>query len=605
MKPLILFTGVIAATLAIPFAHASETLNYKQDQIIVTAKGNQTIEDAFQTTHIFKLADIENAQASDVPDLLNQLVGIGITDSGGRGSVTGVFLRGLSSSQTIVLIDGVRVGSASLGTVTLNSYPIEAIERIEVLKGPFSGIYGADGVAGVIQLFTKKGGDGLGNVSLSIGSDSLKEVSATLNGGNDRNSFHLSVFKEETDGLDRTSILSAGNDDQDAFEESAFSIGAKLSFSDHTVATLSSLYSDGNAEFDNLFGSDPGLNTNTKTVSSAINLSTRLNPSITWNNTLGINKDESVTNGDFPSDITTKRNSIGTELVAALGEDTVITTGLDYYDEEIEAVFTDFPVTDRDNKAAYMQIKTTGDIFGLVASLRHDDNSAYGSDSNASVSASYQINDSIRAIASYGTAFVAPSFNFLYFPFFGNPDLLPEESQQAEIRLEGSLGALSWSISAHQTDVENLFSFDPATFLAANIGEAEIKGVELQASTQLLDWQFDLSLDLLSAKNKLTDVELDDRAEKTLRMSASKEYGDLILGLDLKAESDRFDNQGTKLSSYAVIDVRANYQINQQLSLAAKIDNLLDKDYTTNLIGLTDQYNTPGRQAKLSLKYTF
>jgi len=537
--------------------------------------------------------------------LLDNLVGFSVTDTGGRGSVTSYFMRGLSNSQIIVLIDGVRVGSASLGTVTLNSYPVEAIERIEVLKGPFSGIYGADGVGGVIQLFTKKGGEGRGSVSLSLGSDSLKEISASLNGGDENNSFHLSVYKEETDGFDRTSIATGGNQDDDAFEETAVSFGAKLSLGDNTVAKFSSLYSDGSADFDNLFGTDPSLKTDTKTLSSALNVSTQLSDSLTWQNTLGVNKDESVTNGAFPSDITTNRDSIGTELIATLNDSTIVTTGLDYYEEEIDAVYTEFPVAERDNKAAYAQLQTNSGDLGLVASLRYDDNSAYGSDTNGSVSVSYQLNDSVRAIASYGTAFAAPSFNFLYFPFFGNPDLLPEESKQTEIRFEGNQANVDWSVSAYQTDVENLFSFDPATFLAANIGEAEIKGWEFQARTELADWLVSLSLDLLSAKNTLTNVELDDRAEKTLKINASKDFGDLTLAFDVKAESDRFDNQGTEVSSHTLLDVRSNYQINDQLSLDAKISNVFDKDYAVNLIGTDNQYNTGGRQAEITLRYNF
>jgi vitamin B12 transporter len=595
----------IAACVMPSLAYANGTQSNQADEVIVTAKGSQTLDNAFQTTHVFNLQDIETVQADDVPSLLNQLVGFSVTDTGGRGSVTSYFMRGLSNSQIIVLIDGVRVGSASLGTVTLNAYPVEAIERIEVLKGPFSGIYGADGVGGVIQLFTKKSGEGLGNVSLTLGSDSLTEVSASLNGGDEKNSFHLSVHAEETDGFDRTSILSGGNSDDDAFEETAFSFGAKLTLGDSTVTKLSALYSDGTADFDNLFGTDPGLKTDTKTFSSALNFTTELSANLIWQNTLGINKDESVTNGDFPSDITTNRDSIGTELIAKLNDSTILTSGLDYYEEEIEAVFTEFPVSERDNKAVYTQLQTSRGDLGLVASLRYDDNSAYGSNTNGSVSLSYQLNDSLRAIASYGTAFAAPSFNFLYFPFFGNPDLLPEESKQSEIRLEGSQAAFNWSISAYQTDVENLFSFDPVTFLAANVGEAEISGWELQANTEIADWQVGISLDLLSAKDVLSNVKLDDRAEKTLKVNASKDFGDLVLAFDLSAESNRFDNQGTELSGFGLLDVRASYQITEQFSLNAKVSNVFDKDYTINLAGFSEHYNTAGRQAKLALKYSF
>jgi vitamin B12 transporter len=178
-------------------ASSSVALSQDIEEVVVTAKNNQTLEDVLQTIHVFDLNDIEASQAQTIPALIDQIPGISFRDSGGRGSATGVFLRGASSSQTIVLIDGVRVGSATLGAAALNSYPIEAIERIEILKGPFSGVYGADAVGGVIQLFTKKGGEGMGSVRASVGSDSLEEFDVSFNAGDQRNSFHLSAVSIE------------------------------------------------------------------------------------------------------------------------------------------------------------------------------------------------------------------------------------------------------------------------------------------------------------------------------------------------------------------------------------------------------------------------
>ena len=231
--------------------------------------------------------------------------------------------------------------------------------------------------------------------------------------------------------------------------------------------------------------------------------------------------------------------------------------------------------------------------------------SAYGSDSNGSVAVGYNFSDSVRAVASYGTAFSAPSFNFLYFPFFGNPDLLPEESTSTEISLIGHSDKVNWRVSAYQNDVENLFSFDPSTFLAANVGEAEIEGIEIEISTNWADWQISLFADLLSAENKDTGVELDDRAERTIALSAARDFGKFDLRFDIKSESDRFDNSGTELASYTLFDVSATYQVTDKFKVLANIDNLFDKDYTVNLIGLNDRFNTGGTQAKLGLQYDF
>ena len=583
---------------------SATTLANNNDEIVVTAKGNQSISDVLAISHVFTLEDIEAAQVKDITGLLDQLPGVSVRDSGGRGSQTSVFVRGASNSQIIVLIDGVRVGSATLGAAALNAYPVEAIERVEVVKGPFSGLYGADAVGGVIQIFTKKGGQGLGSISATVGSNSLQEYSLSFNAGDERNSFHVSAQSEDTDGIDRTSILSGGNDDKDGYEETAVSLGAKLSFGENTVAQLSVLGTNNTAEFDNTFGSDSGLMTDGKTMSAALNVTTNLTDTLTWTNLFGSNQDELITNGDFPSEFVTNRDSLGTELAYVFAGGSLLTAGLDYYQEEIESSNT-FPVTDRDNTGIYAQIQTDLGEFGLVGSLRYDDNSAYGTTSNGSLALDYNFSENLRAVFSAGSAFVAPSFNFLYFPFFGNPDILPEESDNVELSLLGTAGAVDWRVSAYQADIKNLFSFNPATFLAANVGEAELKGVEIELSTQWAEWDFTASADFLSAENSDTGIELDDRAEQTFALSANRNFGKLDLRVDVKAESGRHDNSGTELSGYGLFDLSAKYQFNDQLSLLANVDNVFDKDYTVNLIGANNRYNTEGRQAQLKLKYNF
>jgi len=576
-----------------------------REEIVVTAKNNQLLENVLQTTHVFDLQAIQNAQVKDIPQLIDQLAGISVRDSGGRGSATSVFIRGASNSQIIVLIDGVRVGSATLGSAALNSYPVEAIERIEVIKGPFSGIYGADAAAGVIQLFTKKGGEGIGSIQASAGTDSLQEYALSLNAGDERNSFHISAHSEDTQGIDRTSILSGGNDDVDGFEETAISLGGRVSFGDYTQANLNILATDSTVDFDNTFGIDPGLQTENETLSAAVNVSTRLTPNTQWTTTLGVNEDQSITNGSFPSNLTTNRDSLGSELFISLNSDTALTTGVDYYEEVIDSPTTNFAVSERDNKGIFAQLTSKIGSWAIASSVRYDDNSAYGSDTNGSLALSVDLSDNIDLTASYGTAFSAPSFNRLYFPNFGNPDILPEESESVEVKLAGRHNAIDWYVSAYKTNFENLFSFNPVTFLAANIGEAELEGIEVSANINWAEWDISVNADLLSATNKATGVELDDRAERTLALAAARDFGKLNIGFNVKAESDRFDLFGTELSSYALFDIRASYQINDSLKVYANVDNVFDKDYTLNLINATERFNTQGRQAKVTLRYNF
>lgn len=594
----------IPTLLFFSYAAVSSAADQEVPEIVVTAKGNRSLAETLPTVHVITLQDIELAQVRDIPELLDSIAGVSVRDSGGRGSATSVFVRGTANSQIIVLIDGVRVGSASLGAAALNSYPIDAIARVEIVKGPLSGIYGADAAGGVIQLFTKKGGQGLGVATASIGSDSLTEYGLSFSGGNEKNSFHISAQAEETDGIDSTSIITGGNEDLDGFEETAFSLGAKVTLTDSTIANLSVLYSDASVDFDNTFGADTGFVTDNQTLSTALNITSRISETAAWSTTLGINEEEADTTSSFPSTFKTDRNSLGTEIQLDLSGTNTLTFGADYYEEELTSSTT-FPITERDNTGVFGLFQSTAGNVGFVGSLRYDDNSAYGSDTNGSLALSYDFMGETRAVLSYGTAFAAPSFNFLYFPFFGNPDILPEESESVEFSLLGSNTAFDWRVSLYQNDIENLFSFDPATFLAANVGEAEIKGVEVELNTSVLDWNVALNIDFLSAQDKDSGLELDDRAEKTLALVGSRRFGDLDLRFDIKLEDGRFDNRGTELDNYALFDISARYQFNEKLSLAANVDNVFDKDFTVNLIGASDRYNTEGRQAKLTLRYSF
>lgn len=581
----------------------AQSIDESIDQIIVSAKGGQTVQNVLPTSHVFNLDDIESAQIKDIPALLDSIPGVSVVDSGGRGSVTGVFLRGTTGGQTIVLIDGVRVGSATLGAAALNAFPVEAIERIEVIKGPFSGIYGADAVGGVIQLFTKKGGEGLGTATATVGSDNLSEFGLSFNGGTDLNSFFISAYREDGDGIDRTSIISDGNDDDDGFEETAVSFGGKLTFTDAVSASLNILYSDNTTEFDNTFGADTGFETDTTTLSTALNVTAQLSDNITWINTLGINEDESVTDVFF-SDVTTERNSIGTELAIKFGNANLFTIGAEYFDEEVETL-DDFPETERDNTAAYAQIQASGGAVGFVGSVRFDDNSVYGSETNTSLAINYDFNESIRGIASFGTAFVAPSFNQLFFPFFGNPDVLPEESESFELSLVGNHPGFDWRISAYRTDVTNLIGFDLTTFLAGNINEAEFEGIEFEIAARVADWNLSAGVDLLSADDAITGEQLDNRAEQTIRLGASRDFGKFDLRFDVKGESDRVDAGGTEIASFVLFDVSGSYTINEHWKILANIDNIFDSDYTVNLVSPTERFNTEGTQAKLTIKYNF
>lgn len=573
-------------------------------EIVITAKGQQTLADVAATSHIITADEIKTSQAKDVTDVLNMISGVSIRNSGTRGSSSGVFVRGTTGSQIVVLIDGIRSGSPTLGSTELAHLPIEAIERIEIVKGPLSGLYGADAIGGVIQIFTKKGSpEGNGNIAISAGSNGFKKGVVSLNAGNEKNNFRAILATEETDGIDSTSILSGGNGDDDGFEANNINLSGNFALSSTTNLSISHLQTDNEVEFDNTFGDDTGYFSENDIKNTSVALNSALSNSLKWSTTLGKQIDKAETPA-FSSSIEGDRLSLTSQIEKQLATGQVITVGIDAYNEDINSSNA-FPVTDRDNKGLFAQLQNNFGSFGMVANLRFDDNSAYGNDTNGSLAINSQLSETTRLTVSYGTAFRAPTFNDLYFPGFGNPEIQPEESESFEISLRGNTSAAQWRVSAFNTDVKNLIGFDSATFLAANTSNASLQGLEFEIGTNVSDWYIAANLDLLSAEDDSTGIELDDRAEKTLNLSASRSFGAFGARVDVLAEDGRHDLSGTEVPSFVKIDLGASYAVSKNLAFSAKINNLLDKDYSVNLISPTDSYNTEGRTFSITGKYSF
>ena len=602
--------AVIAASSSLNLsgliAHATTTT--PAAEIVITAKGQQTLANIAATAHVITAADIEASSAPDITALLNDVSGVSVRNSGTRGSASGVFVRGSAGSQIVVLIDGIRSGSPTLGATELTHLPIEAIGRIEIIKGPLSGLYGADAIGGVIQIFTKQftkksAETGNGSLSLTAGSNGLQKGVFNLETGNTRNHFRVTLGREETDGIDSTSIASGGNEDDDRFEASNVNVAGQFALSNNTMARISHLQTDNEVAFDNTFGDDTGFLSDNRIKNTAITLDSAWSESLRWTSHLGKQTDEAVTEA-FASNIHGERLSFNSQIEKKWSDQQTITIGADVYDEKVTSN-TEFPVNQRDNQGLFAQYQQHDDTLGVVANVRFDNNSAYGNDTNGSIAVTSQVSDNSRLTVSYGTAFRAPTFNDLYFPNFGNPDILPEESESLEISLRGTTANAQWRISAFNTDVKNLIGFDPVSFTAANTTNASLKGIEFEVNTYLKGWHLAANLDFLSAEDDSTGLELDDRVETTLNVSASKKWGLWNTRIALLAEDGRHDLSGTELNSFAKVDLSGSYALTHDIKIHAGINNVFDKDYTTNLINDTERFNTEGRTFRLNANYSF
>jgi vitamin B12 transporter len=592
--------------------------------VIVTAtRTAQTADETLAPVSVVTRADIERDQVRSVPDALRGLPGVTLDNQGGPGKQTGLRLRGTESRHVLVLIDGVRIGQATSGVTPLETLPIEQIERIEVVRGPRSSLYGSEAIGGVIQVFTRKGGGPL-RPRVSAGAGTYQTVNGAigLSGGGDRGWLDASVSFEDTEGfnaLGGDGFPSSGapvEPDRDGYRNAAGSLRAGYRFEGAEVG-LHWLRSESEVEFDGAFQNE------SSGVQQVLGARVELRPIEPWDIKISAGRSwdelDSFLDGSFASRFDTTRDTVSLQNDILIGEHHLTTLGVDYLHDRVDST-ADYEVDSRDNLGVFGQYQ--GDFGGhrVAASLRHDDNEQFGGHTTGDAAWGYGFTNGLRLTASYGTAFQAPSFNDLYFPGFGDPDLDPETSQSLEVGLSGGLPAGRWSVSLYQTDLRDLIAADNVggVLRAANVNKARIRGLEAVAGARVFGWELSAALTLLDPENRSSgDNEgnlLARRPEQSFRLDLDRDFGDYNLGLSLYAAGRSFDDQANeiRLDGYAVVDLRAGYRFTDSLRLQGRLENLLDEDYATSSQPVFNPidgsfnnqfYNQPGRGIYLTLRY--
>ena len=307
-------------------------------------------------------------------------------------------------------------------------------------------------------------------------------------------------------------------------------------------------------------------------------------------------------NGTFAGRFNTVRDTASWQNDVVLGTNHLLTVGLDYQNDGIDSD-TPYTVTSRDDKGLFAQYQGTFGTQDVQLALRGDDNGQFGNHRTGSLAWGHGFANGMRLTTSYGSAFKAPTFNELYYPGFGNPNLQPETSRSLEVGLNDKMDWGRWSLNAYQTRVSDLIAFD-ASFAPANIAAARIRGLEASVSTQLADWKINTSLTLQNPANQSTGSDngniLPRHAEQMARLDLDRQLGRYRLGATLFAQGRRFDDLANtqRLGGYATVDLRAEYALARDWTLAARAANLFDKQYET-----AAYFNQPGRNFFLTLRY--
>ena len=606
-----LLAAAIAA--AFPLSTLAQQTEGALPAVQVTAnRTTQAVRDVLTDNVVITAEQIAASGQTSLVDLLQQQRGLEVSRNGGPGTAASVFLRGASNVQNVVLVDGVRVGSSTLGGATWSALPLSQIDRIEIVYGPLSTMYGADAVGGVVQIFTKRGesapsltvGAGLG----SYGTRSLEAGLSGATGGEHALRYSVNVARERADGFSATRPQSFSfNPDKDGYtrESASGQLGMDLA-KGHEIG-LTFLHSRLESEYD-AGPSDVNDRSISHVGAYSVYSRNRLLPN--WTSLLrfssGLDKARDLSSYGIDTaktrqDALTWQNdiTIGSDLAQVLLERRI---------EQVDS--SSFDAASRATNAIAASYQMRRGAHLASASLRNDDSSQYGSKTTGNLGYGYRITDALRVNASAGTSFRAPSYNELYFPGYGVPANRPERGRNVEAGVYYEKGGDRFSAVFYRNRVTDLIAYaaecpvSPGSYpfgCAYNVNQALLTGVTLGASTRFGPYTLRGSLDFQNPRDETSDLLLPRRARRHGTVALEYAAGALSGGVETRFASRRYDDSAnsTALGGYALLNLYASYQLGRDWSVYGRWNNILDKKYE-----LASGYATAGSNVFVGVRYT-
>ena len=606
--------GTAFTTLAVA---ASGSQTESLDDLVVTATRSETAASELATAAtVYTHEDIQRLQVRTLPDLLKNSVGLDVVQNGGYGQTATVFMRGTNSGHVLVLIDGIKAGSVTLGSTAFELIPIEQIERVEIIRGPQSSLYGSEAIGGVIQIFTRKGKQ-TDQPSLEFetgaGSYDTHKESGNVSGKWQNSWYNLGVSNLESRGFAPKVIAPPGVLNQGGYQNTAINARAGHRF-------------DNNAEIEAFFMRTQGDNqitgysvqdvTQRDFVNQVVGTALAWDVRDNWRSTLRLGQSRDDGNF-FGAPVSYNNTRIDTTRWNAswlnqlqLSDQHRLTLGSDYRLDQVDGS-VDYTQKSRYDVGVFGELHSK--LFEqhfLNASLRWDENQAFGDYVTGSIGWRFNWQHGLSLFANFGNAFKAPSFNDLYAPLIwggGNPNLKPEQSRSVETGLSGNHAWGQWQFRAYHTDIDNLIAWMPldpndiySVWKPTNVNQAQIDGLEVEIASEIWGWQNKLNGSLLSPYDRTHHSQLINRANRSLSYDVSRRLGAVDVGAVVLAQGERFGDEYNinRINGFVTLDLRAAYHVDQHWTLSAKLNNVLDKHYQT-----VSNYNMADRNFFFTLHY--
>lgn len=596
---------VLLSMVSIPSLVSAQDSSESIETVVVTATRTTRAADKVSAPVIvIDRATIERSMATDLADLLKFHAGLDVARNGGPGQPTSVFIRGTESNHTLVMIDGVKINPGTAGGAALQQISPEMVERIEIVKGPRSSLYGSEAIGGVINIITVR--KATSGVSASMGAGRFATRDASFDGrvSGESGSIGASLAWLETDGfpVQTGSELNRGHDNR------TVNLFGELNVAD---ALLSVRHWDtrGTTEYLDFF-LEP-LDQDFRNQATTMRIETAL--ASNWQTSVMLSRvvDEVSQNqiAEFFSSedfFITERDTLDWQNDIRAGEH-LLSAGLYLSSEDTRALSfgTAYDET-TDINAVYLQDQLSHGAHDLVAALRYTDHETAGSHNTWNVDYAFSMTPALRLSAGAGTGFRAPNSSERY-GYGGNPDLLPETSTNMEVGASYRLdpGQQLW-VRAFNNEIDNLIDYVILDFntyegINQNVARARIRGIEAGYEYSDEDWRFRAEAVSQDPRDRDSQEKLLRRASESLSATLVRTLGSHELGLDMLSTGERSDYgfpEATRLPGYTLFNFTARVTLDKNWWLQGKVENLLDKQYQT-----VAGYTTSGRGVYLSVNY--
>ena len=615
-------TFLSGSLVCAPGVHAQAPL----DAVVVTAaRSAQRAADVLPSTTVLARADIERAQTPSLVELLSRQVGVEFARSGGPGAQASLFIRGANSAQTLVLVDGVRINTSTGGAAVLGGIALDTVERIEIVRGNLSSLYGSEAIGGVVQIFTQGARTTGAQAAIETGADETRALSASgryVQGGTRIAASAARRRSEPFSAIDTARVIASpfapgANPDIDGNDNRSGALSAGHRWDSGWELEGSAWTSRNDTDFDSTADGPTAVHKE-EARSDVYRVALAAPLSAAWLARLSagearersdnrVSDPFSFNNGSF--DARNRQVTLANEVRVA--EDVLAVVGLESlrqrgastsYDPNFTNQLTEF---ERRVKSAWFGLTGAtpaqpgvNDKSGrhrVQLSVRHDDYSDVGTATTGLASYRYDFASYWSLGAQASTAFRAPSFNDLHFPFFGNPQLRPEESTSGELALGYTREQLQLRAAAYRTRARDLIVFDTASSMAQNVARATLDGIELAARQVVGLWRVDANASFTRPVDDATGERLLRRAARVFNLGVDRDFGRWSAGAGLSYNGARFDSDintfaRTELPAYTLLRLYGAWRVTDHITLTARLENVTDEHYE-----LVSGYNTPRR----------